>query len=271
MKKAARLSGSLLARKGFASPAAAVPMFGKANRYGHNHHHHIRDVVYDHVDPEENFGPHITGPHDTGASEDSFVNVDLDPPRDDTPEMDEPIVDADHMEAGALDPSDDKPNAPRSLMERVQDSLKSLHFHEGEREAENTSDEPDTGTPDQSGPGDAPEEAEDVTEIEARVPDAPKPVRSRKRKATTNSANGRAESTGSMPEGCCRGEPSGKRVAMTLRLDHPRHLRLRVLSAHVNRSSQDILTEALDTYLDSFAHMPEMKQCDCLRGEAPEN
>lgn len=263
MKKAARLSGSLLARKGFASPAAAVPMFGKANRYGHNHHHHIRDVVYDHVDPEEAFGP-----NETGASGDAFVNIDLDPPRDDTSAVDGPIVDVDDLDTDEVTPDEDKPNAPRSLMERVQDSLKSLHFHEGEREAVS---EPgsEAGEADPSRAVDAPEEQADATEVEARAPDAPKPRA--KRKAAAKRANGAPENSGStsgaLPAGCCRGEPSGKRVAMTLRLDHPRHLRLRVLSAHVNRSSQDILTEALDTYLDSFAHMPEMKQCDCLRGE----
>ena len=44
---------------------------------------------------------------------------------------------------------------------------------------------------------------------------------------------------------------SHERIAMTVRLDHDRHLRLRVFAAHVNRSSQEILTAALDSYLDA--------------------
>lgn len=44
---------------------------------------------------------------------------------------------------------------------------------------------------------------------------------------------------------------SHERIAMTVRLDHDRHLRLRVFAAHANRSSQEILTAALDSYLDA--------------------
>ena len=207
MKKTARLNSSLLARKGFAAPAAAVPMFGKANHYGHMHHHHIRDVVYDHVDPDE-----------------SNTQVDLDPPQ-----VEEPA---------SVPPTDMAPpeETSRGLMQRVQDSLRSLNFSESEQIPPNPSDKVGSGLDggDETVPGTGDEQ------LTMR------------------------------PEGCCNGNPSSKRVAMTLRLDPARHLRLRVLSAHVNRSSQDILTEALDSYLDRFAHMPEMRQCDCLRRETEE-
>jgi predicted transcriptional regulator len=214
MKKAARLNSSLLARKGFASPAAAVPMFGKANHYGHMNHHHIRDVVYDHVDPDE-----------------SNNHVDLDPPQTEEPENAAPA--STHVQE----------ETPRGLMQRVQESLRSFNLSDDEPEPESVAQTP------------APESATQSTEKhtdalqETVVP------------ATV-------EVMANRPEGCCKGNPSSKRVAMTLRLDSARHLRLRVLSAHVNRSSQDILTEALDNYLDKFADMPEMRQCDCLRAEA---
>jgi len=204
MKKTARLNSSLLARKGFASPAAAVPMFGKANHYGHMNHHHIRDVVYDHVDPDE-----------------SNNHVDLDPPQAEEP-------------ANAAPASTNVPEeSPRGLMQRVQESLRSFNL------------------PDNEPAESAAQSTEKLTDV-----------------AIGTASAAPADVTENRPEGCCKGNPSSKRVAMTLRLDPARHLRLRVLSAHVNRSSQDILTEALDSFLDKFAHMPEMRQCDCLRAEA---
>ena len=44
-----------------------------------------------------------------------------------------------------------------------------------------------------------------------------------------------------------------KRVAMTLRLDGERHVKLRVLAALQGRSCQNLLTEALDAYLEDQA------------------
>lgn len=62
----------------------------------------------------------------------------------------------------------------------------------------------------------------------------------------------------------------GKRVAMTLRLDNDRHLKLRVLSAHSNLSSQEILTAALDDYLARHSAEPGLRHCECLhQGVAP--
>ncbi|RMF12162.1 MAG: hypothetical protein D6763_01455 [Alphaproteobacteria bacterium] len=201
MKKAARLSSSLLARKGFASPAAAVPMFGKAHHYGQTSHHHIRDVVYDHVDPEQ---------------------VDLDPDL-------------------AGDSAQPRHEDGDSFVRRIEKGLKSLR-----RAAEGDEKNDDALSP------------------------AVEPAQKARSSATKSEKTGskKTSKTGSVPEGCCQGKPSRKRVAMTLRLDQQRHLRLRILSAHINRSSQDILTEALDRFLDQFAHMPEMRQCDCLKAQA---
>ncbi|RIK95257.1 MAG: hypothetical protein DCC73_02455 [Proteobacteria bacterium] len=56
----------------------------------------------------------------------------------------------------------------------------------------------------------------------------------------------------------------GNRAALTLRLDEERHLRLRVFSAHSKRSSQDILTQALDEYLERHSYDGNMRHCDCL-------
>ncbi len=51
------------------------------------------------------------------------------------------------------------------------------------------------------------------------------------------------------------------RAAFTLRLDQNRHLRLRLASAVTNRSAQQLVTEALDAFLDSLAEM------DALAGQ----
>ena len=42
------------------------------------------------------------------------------------------------------------------------------------------------------------------------------------------------------------------KAAFTLRLDHDRHLRLRLASAVTNRSAQHLVTEALDAFLESL-------------------
>lgn len=45
----------------------------------------------------------------------------------------------------------------------------------------------------------------------------------------------------------------GRRIALTLRLDRRRHLGLKIVSAHVRRSGQNLMLEALDSLLDSYA------------------
>jgi hypothetical protein len=76
----------------------------------------------------------------------------------------------------------------------------------------------------------------------------------------------------SVPRPPARPEPEGKghpapgraeeRVAMTLRLDSTRHTRLRIFAARRNRTSQDVVTEALDAYLEACGG-----DCACLRGK----
>lgn len=50
--------------------------------------------------------------------------------------------------------------------------------------------------------------------------------------------------------------------AFTLRLDHDRHLRLRLASAVTNRSAQQLVTQALDTFLESLTEVEALaRQC----------
>jgi hypothetical protein len=58
-------------------------------------------------------------------------------------------------------------------------------------------------------------------------------------------------------------QTKGSKAAFTLRLDSERHLRLRLASALTNRSSQNLLCQALDSYLTS---MPEV---DALIAQLP--
>lgn len=55
----------------------------------------------------------------------------------------------------------------------------------------------------------------------------------------------------------------GRKAAFTLRLDADRHLKLRLASAIVGRSAQQMVTEALDSFLSS---LPEV---DRLAGQLP--
>lgn len=57
----------------------------------------------------------------------------------------------------------------------------------------------------------------------------------------------------------------GKRVAMTLRLDDDRHLKLRLVAAHGKTSCQKILIEALDSYLNGLTEADMPAECVCLR------
>ncbi len=56
----------------------------------------------------------------------------------------------------------------------------------------------------------------------------------------------------------------GPRVAMTVRLDHDTHRRLRLLSAHTNKSSQEIFTEALESYMQCESAKVTGEGCACL-------
>ena len=61
---------------------------------------------------------------------------------------------------------------------------------------------------------------------------------------------------------CSHGD-SG-RVKLSLRLGAERHLRLRLAAAHLRKSLQDVLTHALDAYLDRVAPVVARGHCDCL-------
>lgn len=50
----------------------------------------------------------------------------------------------------------------------------------------------------------------------------------------------------------------GARAAFTLRLDHDRHLRLRLASALHHRSAQALVTDALDAFLHSLPDVEEL-------------
>lgn len=54
-----------------------------------------------------------------------------------------------------------------------------------------------------------------------------------------------------VPARAARADAPGHKAAFTLRLDPDRHLRLRLASAVAGRSSQQLLVEALDAFLDS--------------------
>jgi hypothetical protein len=56
----------------------------------------------------------------------------------------------------------------------------------------------------------------------------------------------------------------GARIAMTVRLDHETHRRLRLLSAHTNKSSQEIFTEALESYMKRMSARIPGDGCACL-------
>ena len=55
---------------------------------------------------------------------------------------------------------------------------------------------------------------------------------------------------------------------MTFRLDEVRHLRLRLAAAHLQRSRQDVLTEALDRFLDQISPEILANNCVCLTAHA---
>ena len=57
------------------------------------------------------------------------------------------------------------------------------------------------------------------------------------------------------------------KAAFTLRLDHDRHLRLRLASALANRSAQQIVTTALDDYLNALPDLDALAKQAASRGD----
>lgn len=54
------------------------------------------------------------------------------------------------------------------------------------------------------------------------------------------------------PNGVAKADAAGKKAAFTLRLDADRHLRLRLANALTGKSSQQIVTAALDAFLETL-------------------
>ncbi|MBX9859069.1 MAG: hypothetical protein K2Y20_05685 [Sphingomonas sp.] len=57
------------------------------------------------------------------------------------------------------------------------------------------------------------------------------------------------------------------KAAFTLRLDHERHLRLRLASAVANRSAQQIVTQALDDFLNALPDLDALAKQAAGRGD----
>jgi len=55
-----------------------------------------------------------------------------------------------------------------------------------------------------------------------------------------------------------------KRIAMTLRMEQEDHLKLRLYAAHTRKSCQEIISEALDSYLNQDEKSCGMSNCNCL-------
>ncbi len=62
---------------------------------------------------------------------------------------------------------------------------------------------------------------------------------------------------------------AAERARVSLRLDDERHLRLRLTASHMQMTLQDILTQALDTYLDQVSPEVIRDNCLCLGSESP--
>ncbi|MDG1996266.1 MAG: hypothetical protein P8J14_07225 [Emcibacteraceae bacterium] len=56
----------------------------------------------------------------------------------------------------------------------------------------------------------------------------------------------------------------GKRVAMTLRMEQEEHLKLRLYAAHSRKSCQEIISDALEMYLNKNENLYSMSDCSCL-------
>jgi hypothetical protein len=65
-----------------------------------------------------------------------------------------------------------------------------------------------------------------------------------------------------------RPNEAGRKVAFTLRLEAERHLRLRLASALTGRSSQQLVTAALDAFLETFPEVGALAQHMPARSDA---
>ncbi len=58
--------------------------------------------------------------------------------------------------------------------------------------------------------------------------------------------------------------PANKRIAMTLRMEHEDHLKLRLYAAHSRKSCQEIISDALEKYLCKDGKVCGLSDCNCL-------
>lgn len=119
----------------------------------------------------------------------------------------------------------------------------------------------------EAGRGDAPVAVSASTPISAAMQELPDAetvtAKAPRRHVKKNSAAGAAKAKAKEGKGNEKDRASStlrarEKAAFTLRLDPERHLRLRLLSAVTNRSSQRILTELLDEYLASLPEIGDL-------------
>ncbi len=78
-----------------------------------------------------------------------------------------------------------------------------------------------------------------------------------------SAASGAAKKAGKTPKQKAHvGE--GERIAMTVRLSHEEHLKLKVFAAHTKLSSQEIFTAALESYMTKSVPKPLKASCLCF-------
>lgn len=78
-----------------------------------------------------------------------------------------------------------------------------------------------------------------------------------------NTGKGPNENAGKSPPAAIGGPSStdGGRTRVSVRLDRERHLKLRLTAAHLESTLQDVVTDALDRYLEQLG--PEVLRSDC--------
>jgi len=194
MKKAARLTGSLLARKGFANPSPAVPSLSHPS-----------------VIPAASVTPN------PGSVTESY--------------------DAGHQEVNDEAALESAIESVQKLADVQKNAIK--------------------------------DEKPEVEVAEDKEPDqvfsAPKPQVPTFGRKTQTPPTGKVEtSQKKKPSKTANIDAEEKRIAMTLRMEKDSHLKLRLFSAHSNKSCQEILTEALDAYFQENNQVISKSECPCL-------
>ena len=80
----------------------------------------------------------------------------------------------------------------------------------------------------------------------------------------TNGRRPKVEKTADDRSSRCVQATAGPTAKFTLRLDRERHLRLKLLAAHLHLSAQELLVEALDAYFDQRIPEAISNNCSCL-------